>query len=241
MEISQQERETMKLVILGGGAVGKSSITVQYVKGQFKEKYDPTVEDAYTTQKVIDNQSVHISILDTAGQEEFQCLRDTYMRTGEGFVLVFSLIDFSSYEEIKDIYHQLLRSRDVEDDGIAVVLIGNKCDLKEERVIDRRVIDDWVNEQMKMKYIETSAKENINIESSFEEIVRMIRLERKGLLATYLGNYLVQQHQEEKEVEEEEKKKKKKKNENKKVGGGLFSSSSAREDQESDLAAFEGK
>lgn len=61
--------ETIKLVVLGAGAVGKSSITVQFVKAKYREVYDPTIEDSYTKQFESQGKIVCLSILDTAGQE----------------------------------------------------------------------------------------------------------------------------------------------------------------------------
>ena len=55
--------------------------------------YDPTIEDSYTKQCVIDDKVAKLDILDTAGQEEFSAMREQYMRSGEGFLLVFSLTD----------------------------------------------------------------------------------------------------------------------------------------------------
>merc|ERR1711983_648850 len=92
--------QAYKIVVVGGGGVGKSAITIQFIQSYFVTDYDPTIEDSYTKQCVIDDSVAKLDILDTAGQEEFSAMREQYMRSGEGFLLVFSLADRTSFEEI---------------------------------------------------------------------------------------------------------------------------------------------
>uniref|UniRef100_A0A4W5R7G1 RAS related 2 n=1 Tax=Hucho hucho TaxID=62062 RepID=A0A4W5R7G1_9TELE len=86
-------QEKYRLVVVGGGGVGKSALTIQFIQSYFVTDYDPTIEDSYTKQCVIDERAARLDILDTAGQEEFGAMREQYMRTGEGFLLVFSVTD----------------------------------------------------------------------------------------------------------------------------------------------------
>lgn len=81
-------------------------------------------------QLVLDDELVRLSILDTAGQEEFRAMRDQYLRTGDGFLLVFSVCDRPSFEEIFKFHKQILRSKDV--DEFPMLIIANKCDLDDE-------------------------------------------------------------------------------------------------------------
>ena len=100
-----------KIVVLGSGAVGKSSITVRFVQGIFLVKYDPTIEDSYRKQMEIDGQQYVLEILDTAGTEQFTAMRDLYMKTGQGFVLVYSIIAQSTYNDLDPIHDQIVRVR----------------------------------------------------------------------------------------------------------------------------------
>merc|ERR1712137_1153044 len=70
-----------KLVIVGGGGVGKSALTIQLIQNHFIDEYDPTIEDSYRKQVTIDDETCLLDILDTAGQEEYSAMRDQYMRT----------------------------------------------------------------------------------------------------------------------------------------------------------------
>uniref|UniRef100_A0A915EQK2 Uncharacterized protein n=1 Tax=Ditylenchus dipsaci TaxID=166011 RepID=A0A915EQK2_9BILA len=103
-----------KLVVVGDGGVGKSSLTIQLVQNQFIEDYDPTVEDSYRKEVFIDGQVALLDILDTAGQEEYSAMRDQYMRSGEGFLLVFALDQLTSFESIQRYQEQIMRIKDSE-------------------------------------------------------------------------------------------------------------------------------
>uniref|UniRef100_A0A2K5CQH9 RAS related 2 n=1 Tax=Aotus nancymaae TaxID=37293 RepID=A0A2K5CQH9_AOTNA len=102
-----------------------------FSQSYFVTDYDPTIEDSYTKQCVIDDRAARLDILDTAGQEEFGAMREQYMRTGEGFLLVFSVTDRGSFEEIYKFQRQILRVKDR--DEFPMILIGNKADLDHQR------------------------------------------------------------------------------------------------------------
>ena len=90
----------LKIVILGSGGVGKSAIVVQYIQNHFIDLYDPTIEDCYRKQTIVDGNTFLLDILDTAGQEEYSAMRDQYMRAGEGFVLTYSIVSRQTFNEI---------------------------------------------------------------------------------------------------------------------------------------------
>ena len=90
-----------KVVVLGSGGVGKSALTVQFVTGKFAEKYDPTIEDFYRKEITIDDRPAVLEILDTAGTEQFASMRDLYIRNGHGFILVYSVTNEQSFQEVQ--------------------------------------------------------------------------------------------------------------------------------------------
>ncbi|OAD58989.1 Ras-related protein Rap-1b [Eufriesea mexicana] len=149
-----------KIVVLGSGGVGKSALTVQFVQGIFVEKYDPTIEDSYRKQVEVDGQQCMLEILDTAGTEQFTAMRDLYMKNGQGFVLVYSITAQSTFNDLQDLREQILRVKDTDD--VPMVLVGNKCDLEDERVVGK---DQGVNlaRQFNCAFMETSAKAKINV------------------------------------------------------------------------------
>ena len=168
------EDKQYKIVMLGSGAVGKSAITVQMVSGHFLSSYDPTIEDSYRTTINVNNQDIILNILDTAGQEEFYALRDQYMRSGDGYIIVFSITSVTSFLEVNAIKEQLNMILDADDNTlIPIILVGNKCDLEEYRQVQssdaQRLAEEW-----RVKYFETSAKNKTNINRIFEELVYLI-------------------------------------------------------------------
>jgi GTPase KRas protein len=161
-----------KLVVVGGGGVGKSALTIQLINHHFMDEYDPTIEDSYRKQVEIDQETCLLDILDTAGQEEFSAMRDQYMRTGQGFLCVYSITSRSSFEEISSFREQILRVK--EEEHVPMVLVGNKCDLEDSRVVATSEGADLAK-SFGCKFLESSAKSRINVEESFFELVREIR------------------------------------------------------------------
>jgi len=161
-----------KIVVVGGGGVGKSAITIQFIQSYFVTDYDPTIEDSYTKQCVIDDNVARLDILDTAGQEEFSAMREQYMRSGEGFLLVFSLTERASFEEVYKFHKQVLRVKDR--DEFPMLIVGNKADMDRSRQVSVADCEDMAK-QLKTPFIECSAKNRMNVDQSFHELVRLIR------------------------------------------------------------------
>ena len=135
--------------------MGKSCLTIQLIQSHFVDEYDPTIEgtlqkrafsftailltlvvDSYRKQCVIDEEVALLDVLDTAGQEEYSAMREQYMRTGEGFLLVYSITSRQSFEEILTFQQQILRVKDK--DYFPIIIVGNKCDLDMERQVSRQ-------------------------------------------------------------------------------------------------------
>ncbi|KAH7912355.1 ras family-domain-containing protein [Hygrophoropsis aurantiaca] len=161
-----------KLVVVGGGGVGKSALTIQFIQSHFVFEYDPTIEDSYRKQCVIDDEVALLDVLDTAGQEEYGAMREQYMRTGEGFLLVYSITSRDSFEEVSTFYQQILRVKD--QNSFPIIIVANKCDLEYERQVGMNEGRDLAR-HFGCKSIETSAKDRINVDEAFSTLVREIR------------------------------------------------------------------
>ncbi|XP_070565689.1 ras-related protein M-Ras-like [Ptychodera flava] len=172
-DISKENLITYKLVVVGDGGVGKSAITIQFFQKMFVPDYDPTIEDSYIQHAEIDGEWCILDVLDTAGQEEFSAMREQYMRTGDGFLIVYSVTDKASYDNVRSFHTQILRVKDRE--SYPMILVANKVDLVHQRKIAEDQGRDLAN-QLKIPYIETSAKDPpLNIDAAFHEVVRVIR------------------------------------------------------------------
>jgi small GTP-binding protein len=175
----EKEMSEYKIVVLGSGGVGKSALVIRYMQGRFVEKYDPTIEDSYRKQVEIDGTAVMLDILDTAGQEEYRAMREMYMQSGQGFVIVYSITDGTSFDDVQDIYQKLLEVKGTKD--VPVVLVANKCDLEDERAVDIADGEAFAAENMDTSiFLETSAKDDLHVEDIFVELVRAINKQQDG-------------------------------------------------------------
>ena len=166
------EEESYKLYVMGSGGVGKSAITVRLVQDRFSTAYDPTIEDSYVKLLNVDGKNAKLDILDTAGQDDFEAIRETYMRSGNGFLVVFSLTDPSSFDAIDTFIKDIRLTSGKED--IPIVACGNKCDLESERSVKKEEAEQYF-QSVNVPYFETSASKNINVEASFQEVTRRMR------------------------------------------------------------------
>jgi Ras-related protein Rap-1A len=93
-------------------------------------------------------------------QEQFTAMRDLYMKNGQGFVLVYSITAQSTFNDLQDLREQILRVKDTEE--VPMVLVGNKCDLEDERVVGK---DQGIGlaRSFNCAFMETSAKAKINV------------------------------------------------------------------------------
>jgi len=161
-----------KLVVLGAGGVGKSALTIRLVTDNFLDEYDPTIEDSYRKQVVIDDETALLDIMDTAGQEEFASMQDQWIRDGKGFLLVYNIISRPTFDDVQTLHDKILRTKDA--DKVPVVLVGNKADLKDQRTVEYQEGADLAK-QWGCPFFETSAKIKLNNEACFHELVREIK------------------------------------------------------------------
>jgi len=169
---------TYKLVVVGEGGVGKSALTIQFFQKMFVEDYDPTIEDSYIQHVEVDRQVCVLDVLDTAGQEEFSALREQYMRKGDGFLIVYSVIDPNSFKNTRQFYNQILRVKDRK--SYPMILVANKIDLVHLRKISEEEGRELAAE-LQIPYIETSAKvPPVNVDVAFHELVRVIRQQNQN-------------------------------------------------------------
>ncbi|EDO36396.1 predicted protein [Nematostella vectensis] len=164
---------------LGGGGVGKSALIVQLISHQFLDYHDPTIEDAYQHQVVLDNEPALLDILDTAGQQEFTAMREQYMRNGEGFIIIYSITDRSSFNLAAQYKDQIERVRRTDD--IPIVLVGNKDDLEGKREVTTQEGQELAH-RFDCPFFETSACQRHFVDDAFHGLVREIRKKEKQRL-----------------------------------------------------------
>ena len=117
--------------------------------------------------------------MDTAGQEDYAAIRDNYLRNGEGYLCVYSVCERESFVGLREFKTQILRVKErIELNEIPFVLVANKIDMDDSREVTeeegRALADEW-----QVPYIETSAKTNNNVDTSFIQLVRQVHLLKK--------------------------------------------------------------
>eukprot|EP01125_Pyxidicula_operculata_P017592 TRINITY_DN616_c0_g1_i1.p1 TRINITY_DN616_c0_g1~~TRINITY_DN616_c0_g1_i1.p1 ORF type:complete len:195 (-),score=43.18 TRINITY_DN616_c0_g1_i1:89-673(-) len=169
-------RNIYQLVLVGIGGVGKSCLCIQFISGKFVDDYDPTLEDSYRKQVTVDDEVCILDIFDTAGQEVFSAVRDQYMRSGDGFLIVYSITVQESFDQAIELHQHILQVKDT--DEVSVVLVGNKCDMSDSREVPVEKGKDLAAE-LNCPFFETSAKTNVNVKEIFESLVKEINNRRK--------------------------------------------------------------
>jgi len=166
--------DNWRVAVLGDGGVGKTALAVQFTLNCFVETYDPTIEDAYRKQLVVDNRMCFVEVIDTAGQEEYATLRDQWVREGQGFILVYSIASRATFDRL-EVFRQSMRR--VKRGDPIFMLVGNKCDKTYEREVSKEE-GAALARQFGCEFIETSAKTAQNVERLFMNLVRSLRQTR---------------------------------------------------------------
>ena len=97
----------VKLAILGKTLVGKSALTYRFICDKFPTEHDTTVEDQYRINITIDDKKCDLEILDTAGQDDYQTMLDTWIEFGNCYLLVYSIDDIESFKQLKIKYDRI--------------------------------------------------------------------------------------------------------------------------------------
>ncbi|KAK6101395.1 Uncharacterized protein BM_BM6601 [Brugia malayi] len=159
-----------KLLIIGDSGVGKSSLLLRFADNTFSPNYITTIGVDFKIRTVtINGQRVKLQIWDTAGQERFRTITSTYYRGTHGVIVVYEVTSGDSFSNVKRWLHEI----DTNCENVQKVLVGNKADDPERRVV-LEVDARRFAETMKIPFFETSAKENINVEEMFNCITRLV-------------------------------------------------------------------
>ncbi|KAF9200138.1 Ras GTPase [Haplosporangium sp. Z 27] len=167
------------IVVVGDGAVGKSAMTLRFLRDQFHDEYDPTIEDSYCKHIEVDGVDYTLDIIDTAGQHEYRGhWNDQFLRSGDGFICVYSIASMGSFQELVGFRDQIWRAK--ESEYVPIVIAANKTDLGDEREVALEVGEEFA--QLSNAYfIETSAKTGFNVHEMVHELVRkIVRTRQQG-------------------------------------------------------------
>jgi len=163
-----QERQ-FKVVLLGEGSVGKTSLLVRYCQNQFNENHNVTVQASFQTKRLnLDGNRVNLSIWDTAGQERFHALGPIYYRDANGALLVYDITDNDSFVRVQNWVKEL---RKMLGNEIVLAIAGNKMDLERNRVVSVEKAESYA-QSVGAKHYHTSAKLNKGVSELFLDLTK---------------------------------------------------------------------
>ena len=167
-----QDKLEFRIIALGDSGVGNSSIFKRYVSNKFYEDNLSTIGLAFANKEFTLNnkEKVSLKLVDTGGQEIYKAITKNYYKNANGVLFVFAHNDKDSFDHIREWIR--LFDENCNDKDIPKFLIGNKNDLK--KFDETESFDDFIKEHNILRYISTSAKDNINITQIFTEMAEII-------------------------------------------------------------------
>ena len=167
-----------KIVLIGDSSVGKTNMLSRYISNEYDPNSQSTIGVELSTKNYkFDKDEVKVQLWDTAGQEKYRSITSSYYKGAQGCLLVYDITRKATFENIDKWYSELKSGAD---NDINAILVGNKCDLENERQVT-------VEEAQKkaklfnMAFMETSALNGTNVEKAFNELVNNVYQNNKQI------------------------------------------------------------
>eukprot|EP00484_Ammonia_sp_Unknown_P001084 CAMPEP_0197023418 /NCGR_PEP_ID=MMETSP1384-20130603/4106_1 /TAXON_ID=29189 /ORGANISM="Ammonia sp." /LENGTH=207 /DNA_ID=CAMNT_0042451621 /DNA_START=161 /DNA_END=784 /DNA_ORIENTATION=- len=165
------QEHNFKVVLLGEGRVGKTSILLRYINNTFSEKQTSTFQASYQEKMIhIGNNTVNLAIWDTAGQERFHALAPIYYRDSNAAILVFDITDRTSFQKVQ---HWIEELRKIVGKDIIIMIAANKIDLESKREVDNHDVHEYAR-SVGAQVLGTSAKSGKGVHDLFLELTKSL-------------------------------------------------------------------
>ncbi|CAD8048239.1 unnamed protein product [Paramecium sonneborni] len=168
----------LKIIVIGDSGVGKTNLLLRYVNHTFQNDLKSTIGVQFFSKLVsIKNEYIKLQLWDTAGQERYRSISTSYYKGSHGVIICFDLTHQESLDNVVKWYQEVKQQADL---NIKIILIGNKLDLSEQRVVGTDTAQQ-VAKQIGAGYIETSALNSQNVDKAFELLIQEIYIQLKQL------------------------------------------------------------
>ncbi|KAB8231220.1 Ras family protein [Aspergillus alliaceus] len=181
--------DIVRVVVMGDEGVGKSALILRLCFDHFPGTHEATADDSILKTTVVDGQECVLDVIDTAGRQQYGTLIEQWIRQAQVFVLVFDVASRKSFSHIKEYYDQVREIKQAIGDDSTVepamypgppyyaplIVVGNKNDLKRERAV-KQTEGARLARKLDGEYVETSARNNVNVEEAFNKAVRKLRV-----------------------------------------------------------------
>jgi len=160
-----------KLLLIGDSGVGKTCILFRFSDDAFNTTFISTIGIDFKIKTIeLKGKKIKLQIWDTAGQERFHTITTSYYRGAMGIMLVYDITNAKSFDNIA----KWLRNIDEHaNEDVEKMILGNKCDMEDSRVVQKER-GEAIAREHGIKFMETSAKNNVNIEKAFHELAESI-------------------------------------------------------------------
>ena len=177
MSKNNDKTQRINLAVLGNSAVGKTSFILRYAEERFDNNYTPTLGIDFLIKETIspNGEKLKIYLYDTAGQEKFKSISLNTIKLADGIVLIYDISNQKSFESIAE---WTISIKNLPEEDYPILLIGNKCDLIEERIVEKNEGEEEARKNGFLFY-ETSNKDGTNIEESINFLISKILEKRK--------------------------------------------------------------
>lgn len=170
-----------KVLIIGNSGVGKSCLLLRFAEDMFSDNYISTIGVDFKIRKIeLDGKSIKLQIWDTAGQERFRTITKSYYRGSNGIVVVYDITDRESFEQVQHWMNEIDSHASAD---VCRLLVGNKADLNDKRAVKTEE-GEALARQFGIPFLETSAKESLNVENMFTTMAVAMKKKAGGISAS---------------------------------------------------------
>ncbi len=162
-----------KVLLLGDSSVGKTCFLLRYCDKSFQEAHLSTIGLDYRLKSMTlqNDKNIKLQIWDTAGQDRFRAITKNYYKGANGIILIYDVTNKQSYENVKNWLTQI---KEEANPNVIIYLAGNKIDVEEEQRVITTEDGQKIADEYKLPFKETSAKNGINVNEIFQELVEKI-------------------------------------------------------------------